>query len=132
MEERRFLRREWLVINHSVSLDVTLSLRAAQETIPESKNRAYPSPLLCKKLETYKPAKNLPFTRAQSSSGLRGRRVSHNRNRKHRPRGGGGGGGERGGVPKRAEEGETHARKRPSSLKYVPAGGNYAFNYLNE
>lgn len=47
MEERRFLRREWLVINHSVSLDVTLSLRAAQETIPESKNRAYPSPLLC-------------------------------------------------------------------------------------
>lgn len=58
MEERRFLRREWLVINHSVSLDVTLSLRAAQETIPESKNRAYPSPLLCKKLETYKPAKN--------------------------------------------------------------------------
>lgn len=43
-----------------------------------------------------------------------------------------GGGGERGGVPKRAEEGETRARKRPSSLKYVPAGGNYAFNYLNE
>lgn len=126
MEERRFLRREWLVINHSVSLDVTLSLRAAQETIPESKNRAYPSALHAQNSRLTNPCQKLPL-RVHSllpRLALRGRRVSHSRNRKHRPRG------RR--RRSKASRGRRPVWKRPSSLKYVPAGGNYAFNYLNE
>lgn len=37
-----------------------------------------------------------------------------------------------GGRCSKASRGRRPVRKRPSSLKYVPAGGNYAFNYLNE
>lgn len=90
-EERRF-RREWLVINHSVS--ARRHPFTAQKTIPYSKSlRDLPlvgsfarARLEKRDLQTcQKP----PFTRAQSSRDSReARRVSHRREEKTRGEGG--------------------------------------------
>lgn len=121
-KERRF-GREWLVINHSVSLDVTLSPRRKPSL---SESRAYlassPGSFARARLERDLPKTSL-YARTVFQRLVRLAVDASRTGRKRK---------QEGGRCSKASRGRRPVRKRPSSLKYVPAGGNYAFNYLNE